>query len=632
MCGIAGIAHQHGGRVDSAELQRMCDVMRHRGPDDEGAYVAGPVGIGMRRLSIIDLASGHQPIHNEDKTLWVVLNGEIYNFCELRARLESMGHRFYTQSDTETLVHLYEEYGEDCVRHLTGMYCFALWDEPRRKLLIARDRVGEKQVYYAIRNGKFVFGSEIKCLLQTDVVSKDMDVDALDAYFTYLYVPAPATFFRDVRELPPAHVLVFDKDGIRTRRYWELEFNVDRRNDPQFFVEAFRDRFHEAVRARLVSDVPLGALLSGGVDSSAVVAAMSKYATGPVKTFSIGYGAESAYYDERRYARQVADQFSTQHNEFVVQPQVVELIPQLVRAFDQPFADSSAIANYYVFRETRKHVTVVLSGLGGDEVAAGYERHLGIGLQRHYRDLPRWLREGLVERAVNLLPDSKKGSRFIERVKRFVRTGALPPDEAYYRYLTAFDDDRRRGLYSDRLRAAVHSDSPKKTFDQYFGRPGIADLLNRALNTDIMMYLPGDLLTLTDRMSMQHSIEARAPFIDHTLMEFMATVPPELKLRGFDKKHLLKRAFEGILPPSILHRRKQGFTVPLTLWFRNELNPYIRSVLSKERIQRTGFFEWASIERLVDEHVRHRENHHSRIWALLMFMSWHELYEPNSPC
>jgi len=629
MCGIAGISYQHDGRVDALELRRMCDVMRHRGPDDEGFHVAGPVGIGMRRLSIIDLASGHQPIHNEDKTLWVVLNGEIYNYRELREGLEAKGHRFYTHSDTETLVHLYEEYGEACVEHLNGMFCFALWDDVRKKLFIARDRAGEKQLYYAVRDGKFVFGSEIKCLLQTDVVSKDIDLAALDSYFTYLYVPAPATMFRDVRELPPAHVLVFDRDGVRTRRYWQLEFKIDRKNDSQYFVDAFRERFHQAVRARLVSDVPLGALLSGGIDSSAVVAAMSKYASGPVKTFTIGYGDEGSYYDERRYARVVADRFSTKHHEIVVQPQVVELIPQLVKAFDQPFADSSAIANYYVFRETRKHVTVVLSGLGGDEVAAGYERHLGIRLQKYYRDVPRWLREGLVERVVNLLPDSKKGNRLVERVKRFVRAGALPPDDAYYRYVTAFDDDRRMELYSDRLRGSVRFESAKENYDQYFGRDGMTDVLDRALYTDIMMYLPGDLLTLTDRMSMLHSIEARAPFIDHTLMEFMATVPPELKLKGFEKKHLLKRAFENILPRQILYRRKQGFTVPLTLWFRNELNPLIRSMLSKERLERTGLFRWSSVERMLDEHMRHKENHHSRIWALLMFMVWHDLYGPN---
>ena len=629
MCGITGIFYQSSGTVDGAELKRMCDVMQHRGPDDEGVYVAGPVGIGMRRLSIIDLASGHQPIHNEEKSVWVVLNGEIYNYRELRADLEAKGHRFYTHSDTETIVHLYEEYGEECVQHLNGMFGFALWDDHRKKLLIARDRAGEKQIYYAFKGGKFVFGSEIKCLLQTDVVSKDIDHAALDAYLTYLYVPAPATIFRDVRELPAAHLLVLDRDGLRIRRYWDLEFRIDRKNNAQYFVEAFAERFRRSVRSRLVSDVSLGALLSGGVDSSAVVAAMSEYATGPVKTFCIGYGDEGAYYDERRYAKMVADQFGTQHHEFVVKPQIVEMIPEIVRAFDQPFADSSAIANYYVFRETRKHVKVVLSGLGGDEVAAGYERHFGIRWQKHYRDVPRWLREGVVERVVNFLPDSKKGNRLVERAKRFVRTGALPSDQAYHRYVSAFDAGQRHLLYSDKLNHSIQLEASYEKFDQFFNRSGIDDVLNRALYTDIMMYLPGDLLPLTDRMSMAHSIEARAPFVDHELMEFMATVPPELKIKGFNKKHLLKLAFAKTLPREILYRRKQGFTVPLTVWFRNELNPLIKRVLSQERIERVGLFKWPVVKRMLDEHMSHKENHHSRIWALLMLMLWHELYQPN---
>lgn len=629
MCGIVGVAYQRQGRVDVAELERMCSVIRHRGPDDEGFHISGSAGIGMRRLSIIDLASGHQPISNEDETLWVVLNGEIYNFRELRQELEAKGHRFSTRSDTETIVHLYEEYGDECVAKLNGMFCFALWDVPRKRLLLARDRAGEKQLYYAMKDGKFVFGSEIKCLLQTDVVSKDLDAAALDAYFAYLYVPSPATLFRDVRELPPAHILVFDSNGPRIRRYWQLEFEVSRETDPRALAEEFRQRFEKAVRDRLVSDVPLGALLSGGIDSSAIVAAMRAHATGALKTFSIGYGSESSYYDERRYARMVAERFATEHHEFVVEPDVVDLIPKLVRAFDQPFADSSAIANYYVFRETRKHVTVVLSGLGGDEVAAGYERYVGIRLQKYYRELPRWLREECIERVVGRLPDARSGSRFVERIKRFVRTGALSSDDAYYRYVTAFGDEQRQGLYSEQLQSLVRIEATREEFDAHFSRPGIDDVLNRALYTDLMMYLPGDLLTLTDRMSMLHSVEARAPFVDHTLMEFMASVPPALKLRGFEKKHLLKRAFADVLPREILHRRKQGFTVPLTLWFRKELSPLVRDVLSRERIERTGLLDWRPIERLVKEHVEHRENHHSRLWALLMFMVWYELYQPN---
>ncbi len=629
MCGITGILNQSGARVEGAELKRMCDVMQHRGPDDEGTYIAGPVGLGMRRLSIIDLASGHQPIHNEEKNIWVVLNGEIYNYRQLRSELEAKGHRFYTKSDTETIVHLYEEYGEECVQHLNGMFGFALWDDRRQKLLIARDRAGEKQIYYALKNGKFVFGSEIKCLLQSDVVSRDIDYSALDAYLTYLYIPSPATIFRDVRELPAAHLLVFDREGLQIRRYWDLQFRIDRKKDARAFVEAFAEQFRQSVRSRLMSDVPLGALLSGGIDSSAVVAEMSRFGSGQVRTFCIGYGQEGAYYDERRYAKIVAERFGTQHLEFVVKPQIVEILPEIIRAFDQPFADSSAIANYHVFRETRKHVKVVLSGLGGDEIGAGYERHLGIRWQKHYRDVPRWLRESVVERLVNWLPDSRKGNRLVERVKRFVRTGALSEDQAYQNYVSAFDAGWRRELYSAKLAQSIRLEAASEKFEQFFNRGGIDDVLNRALYTDIMMYLPGDLLTLTDRMSMMHSIEARAPFVDHELMEFMATVPPELKLRGFDKKYLLKRAFAGVLPKAILHRRKQGFTVPLTVWFRNELNPLIQSTLSKERIERIGLFHWPVVERLLAEHMSHKENHHSRIWALFIFMLWHELYRPN---
>lgn len=607
----------------------MCDTIRHRGPDDEGTFVSDFVGIGMRRLSIIDLAGGHQPIHNEDQSIWIVLNGEIYNYRELRNDLEARGHRFYTDSDTETLVHLYEEYGDDFLDHLVGMFGLALWDGKRQRLVVARDRVGEKQIYYGLRNGKLVIGSEIKCLLATDAVSRRLNIDAIDKYLNYLYVPAPATFYTDIMELPPGHRLVFDRTGLHVDRYWDIHFKIDRVSAPDSFVDGFRERFDAAVRSRLVSDVPLGALLSGGVDSSAVVASMCEHASGSVKTYCIGYGGDSSYYDERKYARMVADRFSTEHHEFVVQPDVTDCIRRIVRAFDQPFADSSAIANYYVFRETARSVKVVLSGVGGDELAAGYERHLGIRLHGYYRQSPKWLRETVMERIVNMLPDSKRGSRLIERAKRFIRTGALPADEAYFRFNATWDADSRQTLYSEKLRGAMNAQDTWAPFDCNFNREGIPDDLSRSLYADLMMYLPGDLLTLTDRMSMQSSIEARAPFLDHKLIEYMATVPPELKLKGFEKKHILKQAFRGRLPDEILYRRKQGFTVPLTVWFRNELRPFVEETLSKSRVESTGLFEWSSVRRLLDEHFAGKENHHSRIWALLVMMVWLEEYQPD---
>ncbi len=627
MCGIAGVVQRTDVPADAAQVRRMCDAIVHRGPDDEGIFAQGPVGLGMRRLSIIDLASGHQPIHNEDKSVWVVFNGEIYNYAKLRAELEKQGHRFYTNSDTETLVHLYEQYGEEMVHHLNGMFAFAIWDVRTRKLFIARDRVGEKQLYYSVSGGRLLFGSEPKCLLVTGEVSTAMDPVAVDEYLAYLYVPAPRTIYRDIRELPAGHSLVFERGELRVQRYWDLQYRVDRSMDEGQFIEAFRERFAQAVKSRLVADVPLGALLSGGVDSSAIVAVMASQGAGQVKTYCIGYGDDGAYYDERRYAKIVADKFGTEHHEFIVKPDIVSELPAIVKAFDQPFADSSAVVNYYVYRETRKHVKVVLSGLGGDEVAAGYERHLGMRLRQRYRAIPSILREQLVERAIAALPDSRRGSRLVERAKRFVRSGRLPDDLAYRQIQSAFDDERKRSLYTKGFAAELQRGDRDDTMEHFFNRDGISDVVDRALYTDLMTYLPGDLLPLTDRMSMAHSIEARAPFLDHELVEFMATVPSNLKIRGLSKKYILKRAFEGVLPAEIMHRRKQGFTVPLSVWFRNQLAPLLKEQLSEERMNALGLFEPSEVKRLLDEHQSGRENHHSRIWALLMFSMWHEQYQ-----
>lgn len=627
MCGIAGIVDYRSAPPDGQQLQRMLDAIRHRGPDDEGTWAEGPAAIGMRRLSIIDLVSGHQPIHNEDKTIWVVFNGEIYNYATLRSQLEERGHRFYTQSDTETLVHLYEEYGEKCVDHLNGMFGFALWDTVREKLLIARDRAGEKQVYYVNKSGWFGFGSEIKALLAAGVVSKDIDLQAVDGYLAYLYCPAPLTVFEDVRELPAAHLLVLDRQGLRIRRYWDLKFaKPSGRMTEEDALGLFKQQLRATVRSRLVSDVPLGALLSGGVDSSAIVALMSECASGPIRTFSIGYGQEGGYYDERRYARMVAQQFATEHHEFVVEPDIVAVIPEIVRAFDQPFADSSVVANYYVFAETRKHVKVVLSGLGGDEVAAGYNRYIGLKLHRAYQRVPGWMRRRIIAPAIGRLADSRGGGRFVERAKRFVRSVGLSDSEVYFDYMAAFGQDRRQCLWSESVQHRLDTRRTTSYLRDYFDSPGIDDVVDRALYADTMTYLPGDLLTLTDRMSMRSSIEARAPFVDHALMELMATVPARLKAKGVVKKYLLKKAFEGILPHEILHRRKQGFTIPLTVWLRGELLPYVRSSLSRARLDRVGLFNTQYVERLVSEHASAKENHHSRIWALLMFMEWYEQY------
>ena len=627
MCGISGIYDLSGKSVDISIVKRMCDAIKYRGPDDEGYYMNKYIGMGMRRLSIIDLQTGKQPIHNEDKTIWIVFNGEIYNFLELRKRLEEKGHSFYTHSDTEIIVHLYEDFGEYCVNELNGMFSFAIWDNNKKLLLIARDRLGEKPLYYSYINNKFIFGSEIKCILQSGYYSKEIDYQSLDHFFTFLYIPAPNTIFKGIKKLPPGHILLFQKDEIKIRKYWEVEYkNIEKNKDIGYFTEAFLHKFREAVRIRLISDVPLGALLSGGIDSSAIVAIMSEFSTNPVETFNIGYGIEGTYYDERKYAKIIVDKFSTNHHEFIVKPNISEVIPDVIKNFDEPFADASSIPNYYVSMMARRYVTVALSGLGADEIAGGYERYLGIQLLKYYKMIPKIIRENIIERIINCLPDSKKGNRSIERIKRFINTGVLPIDEAYFNYISLYTLKQKEELFSESFMRNIQLQNSKEIFDGYFFQNEKLGTLSKILFTDLKTYLSDDLLTLTDRMSMAHSLEVRVPFLDYKLVEFMATVPPELKIKGFTKKYILKEAFKTILPSSILYKEKKGFTPPMAIWFRNELRPYLRTTISKERIQKIGFFKWDKIEEILDLHLSGKENYYTQIWALLVFLIWYEIY------
>ena len=628
MCGIAGMVRPPGQEVDRPVLQRMCDSIVHRGPDSEGFFVEDNVGLGMRRLSIIDLSSGEQPIHNEDRTVWVVFNGEIYNYRQLRQELEAAGHQFYTNSDTETLVHLYEQYGERFAERLNGMFCFALFDRVNGKVVIARDRIGEKQLYYSWKAGVLTFGSEIKCVLESGLVSRDLDFQAIDQYFRFLYIPHPRTAFREIRELPPATIMVLEQGKApRLESYWRLSFSPrSKSQDGNQLVESVREQFERSVRSRLVSDVPLGVLLSGGVDSSAVAAVMVKTSSEKVRTFTIGYDGAGNVYDERAHARSFSQHFGTEHHEFVIKPDIVELLPKLVRSFDQPFGDSSAVANYYVFHETRKHLKVVLTGLGGDEVFAGYERHKAIRIHDALTRAPAWMRDGLLPALVEWLPEPSAGGRWTDRIKRFARGAGESSSAAYLGYVTWFDDGLRKELYSEAMHDSVGKASGAEEFLDIFESSGDGKVLSKALFADTLTYLPGDLLVLTDRMSMANSVEARAPFIDHELVELVAAMPASAKMKGMDKKTLLKQAIASFIPPEILKRPKKGFTIPLTLWLRSELQSYMRTVLSKERIERTGLFKWQTVSRLIEEHVARKQNHQARLWALLVFMTWHDLY------
>ena len=626
MCGICGILNIDGDRkIDSDQLKKMTQVIIHRGPDDVGYYIKDDIGLGVRRLSIIDLTTGHQPISNEDKSVWIVLNGEIYNFLELKDNLIKKGHRFRTKTDTETIVHLYEEYGTECVKHLRGMFCFAIWDDKRKRLVLARDRIGIKPLYYSICQGQLIFGSEIKCILQHPRFERIIDLDGLKDYFTFLYVPAPKTIFSGIFKLLPGHILVQENKKSTIKRYWQVRYETSLKRSEDYFVEGFLEKLKEAVRMHLISDVPLGAFLSGGIDSSSVVALMSQVATEPVMTFSVGYPDENKYFDERREAKKVAEKFETQHHEFVIRPDLVDILPKCITYFDEPFADSSFIPNYYISQLTREKVKVALSGLGGDELSAGYVRYLGVILAKYYNKLPSSLKL-MIKGLINFLPETSGDNPVISRAKRFVKGAALPAQHSYLEYISAFNQEDLNNLLSGEVRKETEKYNPQERFFSYFSQAESDDMLNKMLFLDSKTYLPDDLLTLTDKMSMAHSLEVRVPFLDHQLIEFLATVPPRLKIKNLQKKYIHKKAVSKILPKEILQKKKKGFSLPLGSWFRKELRGFVQEVLTQDGIKKTGLFNQKYINQILQEHLSYKADHESKIIALLVFIIWYDMY------
>jgi asparagine synthase (glutamine-hydrolysing) len=624
MCGIAGIVGSADRPVDDALVRSMTDALWHRGPDDEGFFIQRSVGLGMRRLAIIDVDSGRQPIHNEDKSVWVVFNGEIYNHAELRADLVAKGHTFATRSDTEVLVHHYEEYGEAGVERLRGMFAYALWDEPRGRLILARDRLGIKPLYYARFEGRLLFASELKAFHRVPRFPRVLNAKSVQRFLAYLYVPGPDTIWRDIVEVRPAHYLVYERDRVTERPYWRLDSTIDERVSAAEWRERFLAQFTSSVRSHLMSEVPLGAFLSGGIDSSAMVGVMARETGAPVKTFSIGYEGKGAFQDERRYARIVAERFGTDHHEFVVSPDVTAALPEIMAAVEQPFADSSAIPTHYISRLTRRHVTVALSGLGGDEIGGGYQRYLGMLWSERYGRLPQFLRPRW-ERILERLPDGESGRRGIDRAKRFFASAMMKPGQRYAAMVTTFSPaDRRRLLTPEFVRSSP--DIPEALVTGVFAPP-TRDAVEAAMMADLELYLPGDLLALADRISMVHSLELRVPFLDHPLVELMARVPRPLKVAGFTKKVLMRQAFEGLLPRTILERRKLGFSVPMALWLRTELKETMRAMLSEPEVRRLGYLEPAEVQRIMREHLSGRVNHENRLWALMNLVVWHRRWD-----
>src|SRR5882724_11804615 len=558
MCGIAGIVHSDRSDVDQSLVRQMCDAIRHRGPDDDGFYFQGPVGLGMRRLAIIDLKSGKLPIHNADRTAWIVFNGEIYNYRELREKLEKLGHTFYTNSDTEAIIHAYDRYGADCPRHLRGMFAFAIWDERTQELFLARDRVGKKPLLYAQVNGQFIFGSEFNALLQHPEIGKDIDAEALHHYLSFMCVPAPLTAYQAIRKLQPGHSLRWRKGEIKIERYWQPDsskkVDISEEEAGERAIEILRD----AVKVRLMSEVPLGAFLSGGIDSSAVVALMSEESSAPVKTFSIGFDEQD--FSELHHARRVAEHVGADHHEFIVCPDAFEVLPILVEHYGEPYADSSAIPTYYVARETRQHVTVALNGDGGDECFAGYERYAAMRLAERYHRIPAVLREAVVRQVIELLPSSETRRSRIRDLKRFIQAASLPKVERYLRWVSVFDSKAKQALYTEDFRQQTQNVSAANMLDPWFARANGSGIVDAALLTDIMTYLPNDLLVKVDIATMANSLEARSPFLDHHVMEFAASLPEKFKLHGLTTKYLLKRMLKKLLPAENLDRRKMGFS------------------------------------------------------------------------
>ncbi len=618
MCGIAGIVGRQGEMIDAADVRRMCQTIIHRGPDDEGIYVQGPVGLGMRRLSIIDLSGGRQPIYNEDKSIWIVFNGEIYNFPELRKELESRGHQFYTHSDTEVIVHLYEECGADCVRKLRGMFAIALYDERRQSLLLARDRLGKKPLHYALSDGRLLFGSEIKALLAIAPELTDIDPEGLLQYFYFGYIPDPYTAFTRIKKLPPGHLLEYVIGKIKVQQYWDLPaYGTYNPTSEEECLEQLEEQLAEAVRIRLISDVPLGALLSGGVDSSLVVAMMARVSSRPVKTFSIGFMNQD--FNEAGYARVVAERFGTDHHELVVEPNIHEALDFLTQRLEEPFGDSSMVPTHYVSHMARQHVTVALSGDGGDELFAGYDRYL-VQLERQkFNGIPRWMGHYFRQYVYPWLSPSMPGRRFAFNV-------SLPPRDRYLdsiAHLPVFD--RERQLFSDELLSwARECPSPNRLFQRYFDNAPAPDALSHLLYLDSKTYLAADVLAKVDRMSMANSLEVRSPLLDHVFVEWAARLSSSWKLRNGERKYIVKKLAERIgIPAKVLHRPKRGFAMPLRHWWRKELKDEMLELLVEPKTLQRGYFNPEAVRRLLSEHVSGRRDRSYDIWLLLVFELWH---------
>ena len=633
MCGIYGQINRVPGPAE-------CGLsLRHRGPDDEGTLDLEVLGtsqwvtLSHRRLSIIDLSpAGHQPMSNEDGSVWVIFNGEIYNFQELRPQLISAGHRFRSRTDTEVLVHGYEEWGDDLIKRLHGMFAFAIWDSRRRRMLLTRDRVGKKPLFYAYDENRLFFGSEIKSILATGEIKPELDPLSLHDYLTYLYFPAPRTAFKGIAKLPPATCMAVEvqPDGkLRMNQwsYWdpvEASANAPRLSEHDA-INKTREMLEESVRIRLVSDVPLGIFLSGGIDSSAITALAARQSSDPVQTFSIGF-RNSKFYDELPYANRVAEMFQTEHHVLQATAECTAHLTKVVRHFDEPFGNPTAILEYILTKLMREHVTVALSGDGGDELFGGYVRYAGVRLAGYYRLLPEWITHKLVPRLSGLMRDATDGRHGYRRLREFAEAASKPREEMYLSWVGYFSEEEKRELYTPEFLAQVQGHDSGDFLRGVFKKGEQLDLMNRIGYVDLVSFLCCNCLEYADRMSMANSLEVRCPFTDQQLVEFALGLPYKMKFRHFDTKWVVKQAMRGILPPEILAKKKMGFNPPLPQWINRELKPLISQLLDRVTNERRGIFRPEAVARLLRDHEENRRDNSLKIWALLMVEVWQRMY------
>lgn len=626
MCGIAGIA-SIAGQPEVESLEAMTAALAHRGPDGAGVWSDGTCGLGHRRLAIIDLSeAGRQPMPNDDESILVTFNGEIYNFHELRDQLERDGRPFRTRTDTEVIIRAYERWGKDAVRRLRGMFAFAIWDRRKRALVLARDRVGKKPLFYTVQGSRVLFASELQALLMHPDVPREVDYGAVDEYLSWGYVPGPRTALRGVRKLLPAHLLTVDLSGdalaLADERYWNLAYTPKLAISEEDAARELRERLTEAVRLRMISDVPLGAFLSGGIDSSIVVGLMAQLSGRPVKTFSIGF--KEAAFNELEHAKRISRKWSTSHHEHVVEPDALAVLPMLVRHYGEPYADSSAIPTFYVSKMTREGVTVALNGDGGDESFAGYDRYLANSIAERMQRVPG--SAASAKALSRMLPDSVDPRSNMRRVRRFLDAASNPMADRYARWVSYFGEAAKRELYTGELRATLNAQRPVAWLAGLFEDASGLDPIDRAMSVDVRSYLPYDLLVKVDITSMANGLEARSPFLDHVVMELAASLPSDLKRRGRESKYLLKRAFADLLPPENVQRRKMGFGVPVGEWFRGPLRGLLEDALLSAQARGRGLFNQRAVSALVDDHLARRSDNSFQLWALVMLELWFREY------